>query len=81
MPAEFLLKYRCMVFFLKHVRIQLPAFSNNDELQTSKCNQNARTGKIYPTMRSNSDFLDESLMLQAIKLYNEVRDEQRQKRD
>ena len=35
MPVEFLLKYRCMVFFLKSVRKQLPAFSNNNELQTS----------------------------------------------
>ena len=57
-----------MVFFLKYVRKQLPAFSNNNELQTSKCNQNARTGKLYPTMKSNSDFLDKSLILQAMKL-------------
>ena len=57
-----------MVFFLKYVRKQLPAFSNNNELQTSKCNQNAITGKLYPTMKSNSDFLDKSLILQAMKL-------------
>ena len=46
MPVEFLLKYRRMVFFLKYVRKQLPAFSNNNELQTSNCKQNARTGII-----------------------------------
>ena len=57
------------------------AFSNNNELQTSNCKQNARTGKIYPAMKSNSEFLDKSLMLQAMKLYNEVPYEQRQKID
>ena len=81
MPVEFLLKYRCMVFFMKYVRKQLSAFSNNNELQTSNCMQNARTGKIYPAMKSNSEFLDKSLMLQAMKLYNEVPYEQRQKLD
>ena len=80
MPSEFLLKYRCMVFCLIYVRKQLPVFSNNNERQTSKCNQNARTGKIYPTMKRNSEFLD-ILMLQAMKLYNEVPYEQRQKLD
>ena len=81
MPVEFLLKNRCMVFFKKYVRKQLPAFSNNNELQTSNCKQNARTGKIYPALKSNSEFLDKSLMLQAMKLYNEVPYEQRQKLD
>ena len=81
MPVEFLLKYRCMVFFLKYVRKQLPAFSNNNVLQTSNCKQNARTGEIYPAMKSNSEFLDKSLMLQAMKLYNEFPYEQRQKLD
>ena len=81
MPVGFLLKYRCMVFFLKDVTKQLPASSKNNELQISKCNQNARTGKIYPTMKRNSEFIDNSLMLQAIKLYNEVPYEQRQKLD
>ena len=71
MPVEFL-KYRFMVFFLNYVRKHLPALSNSNELQTSRCNQNARTGKIYPTMKSNSEFLDKSLMLQAMKLYNEA---------
>ena len=70
-----------MVFFLKYVRKQLPTFSNNNELQTSNCKQNARTGKIYPAMKSNSDFLDKSLMLQAMKLYNDVPYAQRQKLD
>ena len=32
-------------------------------------------------MKSNSEFLDELLMLQAIKLYNETPYEQRQKLD
>ena len=81
MPVEFLLKYRCMVFFLKYVRKQLPAFSNNNVLHTSNCKQNARRGKIYPAMKSNSEFLDKSLMLQAMKLYNEFPYEQRQKLD
>ena len=81
MPVEFLLKYRCMVFFLKYVRKQLPAFSNNNVLQTSNYKQNARTGKIYPAMKSNSEFLDKSLMLQAMILYNEFPYEQRQKLD
>ena len=67
--------------FLKYVKKQLPAFSNNNVLQTSNCNQNARTGKVYPAMKSNSEFLDKSLMLQAIKLYNEFPYEQRQKLD
>ena len=80
MLVEFL-KYRCMIFSLKYVRKQLPAFSNNNELQPSKCNQNPRTGKIYPTMKRNSEFLDKSLMLQAMKMYNEVPYEQRQKLD
>ena len=82
MPVEFLLKYRCMVFFLKYVRKQLPAFSNNNVLQSSDCKQNARlVKKIYPAMKSISEFLDKSLMLQAIKLYNEFPYEQRQKLD
>ena len=81
MPVDFLLKYRCMVVFLKFVNYHLPAFSNNNELQTFKCNQNARTGKICPTMKNNSEFLDKSMMLQAMKLYNEVPYEQRQKLD
>ena len=81
MHVEFLLKYRCMVFFLKYVRKQLPAFSNNNVLQTSNFKQKARTGKIYPAMKSNSEFLDKSLMLQAIKLYNEFPYGQRQKLD
>ena len=86
MSVEFLLKYRCMVFFSKYNRKQLPAFSNNNKLQTSKCNQNARTEifrlyRIYPTMKSNSEILDKSLMLQAMKLHNEVPHEQRQKLD
>ena len=67
--------------FLKYVRKQLPAFSNNNVLQTSNCKQNARTGKIYPAMKSNSEFLDKSLMLQAMKLYNEFPYEQRKKLD
>ena len=66
---------------MKYVRKQLPAFSNNNELQTPNCKQNARTGKIYPAKKSNSEFLDKSLMLQAVKLYNEVPYEQRQKLD
>ena len=66
---------------MKYVRKQLPAFSNKNELQTSNCKQNARTGKIYPALKSNSEFLDKSLMLQAMKLYNEVPYEQRQKLD
>ena len=37
--------------------------------------------KIYPAMKSISEFLDKSLMLQAMKLYNEVPYEQRQKLD
>ena len=81
MPVDFLLKYRCLLFFLKYVRKELPAFSNNKVLQTSNCNQNARTGKIYPAMKSNSEFLDKSLMLQAMKFYNEVQYKQRQKLD
>ena len=81
MSVEFLLKYRCILFFLKYVRKQLPAFSNDNELQTSKCSQNARTEKNYPTMESISEFLDKSLMLQPIKMYNEVPDEQRHKLD
>ena len=81
MPLEFLFKYRCLVFFSKYVRKELPAFSNNNELQNSNCNQNERTGKIYPAMKSNSEFLDKSLMLQAMKLYNEVPYESRQKLD
>ena len=81
MTVEFLLKYRCMGFFLKNDRKHLPAFSNNNELQTSKCNQNARTGKIYPTLKSNSEFLDKTLMLQAMKLYNDVLYKQRQELD
>ena len=79
MPVEFLLKYRCMVFFLKYVRKQLTAFRNNNVLQTSNCKQNARTGN--PAMKSNSEFLDKSLMLQAMKLYNDFPYEQRQKLD
>ena len=79
MPVEFFLKYRCMEFFLKYARKQLPVFSNNNELEISKCNQNARAGNNYPTMKINSGILDKSLMLQAIKLYNEVPYEQRQK--
>ena len=67
--------------FMEYVRKQLPAFSNNHELQTSNCKQNARTGKIYPAIKSNLEFLDKSLMLQAMKLYNEVPYEQRQKLD
>ena len=55
-PVEFLLKFRCMVFFLKYVRKQLPVFSKNNQLLSSKCSQNARTGKIYPTMKSNPEF-------------------------
>ena len=78
-PVEFLLKCRCMVFFLKYVRKQLTAFSNNNVLQTSNCNQNARTGKIYLALKINSEFLDKSLMLQAMKLYIDVPYEQRQK--
>ena len=70
-----------MVFFLKYVRKQLPALSNNNVLQTSNCKQNARTGKIYPAIKSNSEFLDKSLMLQAMKLYKEFPYEQRQKLD
>ena len=66
--------------FLKYVRKQLPAFSNNNELQTSKCNQSARTGKIYPTMKNNSAFHDKSLMLQAMKLKNEIPYEQKKTR-
>ena len=81
MPVEPLLNYRCIVFFLKYIWKQKPAFSNNNELQTSKCNQNSRTGKVFPTVKSNSEFLDKSLMLQAMKLYNEVSYEQRQKLD
>ena len=68
-------------FFLKYVRKELPAYSNSNVLQTSNCNQNARTGKIYPATKSNPEFLDKSLMLQAKKLYNEVPYEQRQKLD
>ena len=79
MPVEFLLKFRCMVFFLKYVRKHLPAFSNNNVLQTSNYKQKARTGKIYPAMKSNLEFLDKSFMLQAMKLYNEFPYEQRQK--
>ena len=70
-----------MIFSLKYVRKQLPAFSNNKELQSSKCNQNPRTGKIYPTMKRKSEFLNKSLMLQAMKMYHEVPYEQRQKLD
>ena len=81
MPVEFFLKYRCMVCFLKYVRKQSPAFINNNELQTSKCNQNARAGKVETTMKSNSEFLHKSLMLQAMKMYNEVPYEQKQKLD
>ena len=81
MPVEFLLKYQFMVFFLKNIRKRLPALSSNNVLQTSNCNQNARTGKIYPAVKSNSEFLDKSLMLQAMKLYNEVQCEQRQELD
>ena len=81
MSVEFLLKYRCMVFFLKYVRKNLPVFSNNYVLQTSNCKQNARTGKVYPAMKSNSEFLYKSLMLQATKLYNEFPHERRQKLD
>ena len=76
MPVEFLLKYRCMVFFSKYVRKELPAFSNNNVLQISNCNQNARTGKKFPAAKSSLKFLDKSLMLQAMKLYNEVPYEQ-----
>ena len=72
MPVEFLLKYPCMVFFLKNLGKQLPIFSINNELQTSKCNQNARTVKNFPTLKSDSEFFNKSLMLQAMKLYNEV---------
>ena len=75
MPVEILFKYRCMVFGLKYVRKQLSAFINNNELQISKCNQIARTVKVY------EEFLEKSLMLNAIKLYNEVPNEQRQKLD
>ena len=81
MPVEFLLKYRFMVFFLKNVRKRLQALSSNNVLQTSNCNKNARTGKFYPAVKSNSEFLDKSLMLQAMKLYNEVQYEQRQELD
>ena len=68
-----------MVFFLKYVKKKLQTFSNNNELQTSRCNPNARAGKNYPTMKSNSEFLDKSLI--AMKFYNEVAYEQRQKLD
>ena len=81
MPVEFFLKYRCTVFFLKYIRKQLPAFSNNNVLQTSNCNQNARTGKVYPALKTNLNFLDKSLILQAMKLYNDVPYELRQKLD
>ena len=69
------------VFFLKYIRKQLPAFSNNNELQTSNCNQIARTGKVYPAVKTNSEFLNKSLILQAMKLYNDVPYELRQKLD
>ena len=57
---------------MKYVRKQLPAFSNNNVLQTSHSNQHAGTGKIHLAMKSNLEFLNKSLMLEAMKLYNEV---------
>ena len=79
MPVEFLLNYRCLLNFVIYVRKEVPAFSNNNVLQTSNCNQNARTGKTYPAMKSNSEIHDKSLMLQAMKLYKEVPYKKRQK--
>ena len=61
---------------------------NNNQLlvTTMNCklpivNKMREREKIYPAMKSNLEFLDKSLMLQAMKLYNEVPYEQRQKPD